>query len=453
MKRFTTLLVFLALLVVLVLPAGAQDQVTIDWFVGLGTGANPEQQEAQLAVVDAFNASQDTITLEIVFVENSEAVQTLATLIATGQSPDIIGPVGFAGTNAFQDNLLDIQPFVDETGYDLSQFPEAAVDFQRTDQGLLGLPLANFPAFLYYRPGLFDEAGLEYPPAAYGEPYILDGEELEWNVDTMSEIAKYLTVDANGFDASEDEFDSENVIQWGYINQWSDPMRQHGTMFGAGSMYETLDDGTYKAVMPESWHTAFDWEYNAVWNEHFVPNFAQVNSDILASDNAFASGNVAMAQSHLWYTCCVEDDEWDAAALPSYEGVVTARLHADTFRILTTSDNQAEAFEVLTYLVGPVSLDLLTVYGGMPAVPEDQPAYFAVLDEKFPQGVNWDVARDGLSYPDIPSHEEWLPNNNVANDRLNNFWNLLYTTPDLDVDAEIEALLADLDVIYNTESE
>jgi multiple sugar transport system substrate-binding protein len=453
MKRFITLLILAALLVLLALPVGAQDRVTITWFVGLGTGTDPAQQEAQLAVVDAFNQSQDRINLEIVFVDNTEANTALATLIATGQSPDIIGPVGFAGTHAFRENLLDIQPYVDASGYDLSRFPEAAVEFQRTDEGLMGLPLANFPAFLWYRPALFDEAGLEYPPASYGEPHILDGEEVEWNIDTLTEVAKRLTVDANGFDATEEEFDPENIVQWGLDQVGDYPLREHFTLFGAGSLYETLEDGTYKAVMPDHWRESLYWEYNGIWGDNFIPNDAQQSSDLLASGNPFASGNVAMAQTHLWYTCCIEDSEWDAAALPSYNGQVTARLHADTFRILNTSDNPEEAFEVLTYLVGPASLDLLAVYGGMPAVPEEQPAFFETLNEKYPQGVNWDVVRESLNYPDIPSHEEWLPNNNLAWDRVNQLWNLLETEPGLDVDAEIDRLLADLDVIYNTEPE
>ena len=454
MKRFRNALLFIALLVLLALPAGAQDRVTITWFIGLGTGTDPVQQEAQEAVVDAFNASQDHITLETMYVDNEEANTVLATLIATGQSPDIIGPVGFAGTHAFRDNLLDIQPFVDATGYDLSQFPEAAVEFQRTDEGLMGLPLANFPAFLWYRPGLFDEAGLEYPPASYGEPYVLDGEEVEWNIDTMTEVAKRLTVDANGYDATEEEFDPENIVQWGLGQLGDYPLREHCTLFGAGSLYETLDDGTYKAVMPDNCREALKWEYNAMWEEHFIPTAAQVDSDLLGSGEPFPSGNVAMQQTHLWYTYAVEGDtEWDAAALPSYNGEVTSRLHADTFRVLNTSDNPAEAFEALAYLVGPASLDLLAVYGGMPAVPEDQPAFFATLDEQFPQGVNWDVARESLNYPDHPSHEEWLPNNNVAWDRVNQLWNLLETESGLDVDAEIDQMLADLDVIYNAEPE
>ncbi len=430
---------------------GAQDDaVTITWFVGLGTGSRPDQLDGQMAVVEAFNASRDDIELEIIIVDNDEAPQTLATLIATGESPDIIGPVGFSGTNQFLENLVDLQPFIDETGYDLGQFDTTIVDFNRlSEQGLVGLPFATFPSFLFYRPELFDEADLEYPPAAYGEPYILDGEERVWDVETLREVAMLLTVDENGFDATEDEFDPDGIIQWGFVNQWTN-MRQIATVFGAESMVRANGDGTFSAVMTDNWRTAYNWTYDAIWEDHFYPNNAQNNSDLLGNDNPFGSGNVAMANSHLWFTGSLAGDtEWQAAALPSYEGEVTARLHADTFRLLNTSDNLPQAFEVMVYLTGEASLDLFQVYGGLPARTEDRAQFFATLDETFTQGVNWDVAQAGLQYVDIPSHEERLPNNNESFSRLQSFWSLLWSTPGLDVDAEIDLLLEDLTAIYN----
>lgn len=417
------------------------------WYVGLGTGADPAQREVQESVVAAWNEANPDIPLEIIFVENEVAVETLATLIATGQAPDIVGPVGNAGSASFAGNFLDIEPFLGELGYDpYAEFPAESVDFYRTSEGLIGLPLANFPAFLFYRPALFDEAELSYPPAAYGEMYDFDGEMVEWNIDTMTEVAQILTVDANGFDATEAEFDAENIAQWGFVNQFAGAgaMRQNATLFGSGSLIG--DDGG--AFMPDNWRIAFQWFHDATWSNYIMPNQAQEGSDLLAAGNPFASGNVAMAQSHLWYTCCLDDTEWDAAALPSYEGTVTARLHADTFRVMNSTDSPAEAVAVLTYLVGDASLDLLGVYGGLPTRAEDQDAFFAGLNEKYTQGVNWDVVIESLNFPDVPSHEEALPNNNKASDRLDAFLSLLRSEPGLDVAAEIDTLLADLDAIY-----
>ena len=130
-----------------------------------------------------------------------------------------------------------------------------------------------------------------------------------------------------------------------------------------------------------------------------------------------------MALTHLWYTCCIGDagENWDVAAVPSYEGTTTANLNADTFRVWKGTKNPEAAFEVLSYLIGEGSLDLLSVYGGMPARIADQDAFFATLDEKYPQGVNWDVAKAGMDYADIPSNEAYTPGYLEMYDRVNTF--------------------------------
>ena len=217
-------LLLVLVLVMGIIPANAQDDpIVVTWFIGLGTGNDPLQIPVEEAVVAAWNDSHDDIKIEMIIAPTFEDGRNMmSTLMATGDAPDIVGPIGFGGSNDYKDNWLDLQPLVDSSGYDLSQFPQGAVDAQRTEDGLLGLPLASFPTFLWYRPALFDEAGLEYPPAAYGEPYILDGEEVEWNLETLREVGMILTVDANGYDATEAEFDPENTIQWATTtNVWT----------------------------------------------------------------------------------------------------------------------------------------------------------------------------------------------------------------------------------------
>ena len=62
---------------------------------------------------------------------------------------------------------------------------------------------------------LFDEAGLNYPPSSFDEKYVMpDGSEVDWNYDTVAEIAKILTVDANGNDATSADFDPGNIVQY-----------------------------------------------------------------------------------------------------------------------------------------------------------------------------------------------------------------------------------------------
>lgn len=447
MKKITTLLLFILLLMISVVPVLSQDKVELVWYIGLGTGAQPEQQEAQRAVVNAFNNSQDRIEVVINVVDNNVAFDTLSTLIAAGNAPDIIGPMGNDAANAYGNQFLDLQPLVDSTGYDLTQWPEEMVNFYRTDNGLLGLPLATFPSMIFYRPALFDEAGLNYPPENYGDMYVMpDGTEVEWTTDVVREIAMILTVDENGNDATMEEFDPENIIQWGFQYQWFGDGRQIGTMFGASRLW---NPETGEAQMTDEWRTAFEWWYNGMWVDHFIPNAAQDGSDILGAGNAFNSGNLAMGYTHLWYTCCVEDTEWDIAPVPSHNGVITARIHADTFRVYAETEHPEEAFEFLTYLVGDAALDLLDVYGGMPARLDEQDEFFAGLDETYTQGVNWQVARDGLLYPDIPSHEAWFPNYLLGRDRITQFSTKLNSTPGLDIQEEIDAFISDMQVLFD----
>jgi len=443
-RKLLSLVLVLGLVLGAVSVVSAQDPVTVQWFVGLGSGGQDEQIAAQESVVEEFNATHDAIQIELIIVNNDVAYDTLSTLIATGDAPDIVGPVGIKGSNAYTGSWLDLQPVIDEVGYDLSQFPEAAVDFYRDPvEGLIGLPFGSFPSFIFFNRDLFDEAGLDYPPNEWGAPYA-DGDE--WNIDKLTEVAMLLTVDANGNDATMDEFDPENIVQFGFHTAWTDP-RGMATMFGSGNFADA--DGN--AIIPDNWRAAFHWYYDAMWNKYFYPNDSYANSDMLANGNPFSSGHVAMAASHLWYTCCLGEAAtvWDAAAMPSYEGVITAKLHADTFRILKMTDNPKEAFEVLSYLIGDAAPQLLAVYGGMPLDPEAQSEYFAALDETFTQGVDWDTVIAGLDYPDNPNHEANMPNFNKANERIGAFQTLIQGTPGLDIDAELDTLKADLQAIFD----
>ena len=446
-RRIFLTFVLVLMLLITAVSANAQDTVTLTWYIGLGTGAQPEQQEAQEAVVQAFNDSQDRIEVVMNVVENSVAYDTLSTLVAAGNGPDIVGPVGADGSNGFGDQWLDIGPIVESTGYDLEQFPAEIVDFYRNGDALEGLPLATFPSMIWYRPALFDESGVNYPPENYGDMYVMpDGTEVEWTVDVLREIAILLTVDANGADPTMDGFDPENIIQWGFDYQWYGDGRQIPTMFGACRLWNAE---TEEAELCEEWRTGYEWWYNGMWTDYFIPNAAQEGSDQLGAGNVFNSGNLAMGYTHLWYTCCIEGTEWQLAPVPSYNGVTTARLHADTFRIFGATEYPEESFEFLSYLVGDASLDLLAVYGGMPARVEDQPEFFAGLDETYTQGVNWQVAMDSLLYADAPTHEAWFPNYLLGRDRITQMISLLNSTPDLDVASELDSLVTDLQTLFD----
>ncbi|MEO8612218.1 MAG: extracellular solute-binding protein [Chloroflexota bacterium] len=435
----------------------AQEKIKVRWYVGLGGGTDPGLPEKQQAVVDAYNASQDKIELSLEVVANAQAYNVLNTEIAADNAPDIVGPMGVRGRASFPGAWLDLTDQIAKNSYDLTDFDPALVQFYHIkDGGQVGIPFAVYPSFMMFNKKLFDEADLAYPPKNYGDQYVAtDGTKSDWTLDTVEGLAKILTVDSAGNDATMDEFDNTQIVQWGFGVSHTD-MRGRDTLFGAANFVDA--DG--KAVIPEQWRKAENWYHDAMYGKQaFYPSGAYSSSDLLAAGNWFGSGHVAMNLIHQWYmgwgTADLKDG-WDLAPVPSVDGVTTAKLHADTFGVMRYTKNPDAAFEVLTYLLGEKANELATIYGGMPARLSLQadfyPSFQKNLESQYPDAdfnVNWPVAVQALSYPDNPNHEEGMPSFLESTDAYTAYAQIVDNNADADVNAELDKLQVDLQAIFD----
>jgi multiple sugar transport system substrate-binding protein len=314
---------------------------------------------------------------------------------------------------------------------------------------------------------LFEEAGLNPPPAKYGEKYVKpDGTEVEWDWEAVKWVAQNLTIDSNGKNALDPDFDGDNVVQFGFSFQWEDKPSYWGTFWKSGPGLTFLADGgsagSYKAQIPDVWKESWAWYYEGMYGaQPYVPNGALEGSADFNSGNSFASGKIGMAFLPSWYLCCVGDLEkaggsFDFGAAPTYDGKPGGRVDADTFRIWKGTKHPAEAFTVLTYLVD-VGIQKLVVgsegkppaYGAIPSDSSLRGPWLASQKANHPSVTNWDVLIEGLNYADAPSAEAYMPNMNEAWSRTVTFANLLKTTPNLDLDKESETFRSELEVIFN----
>lgn len=441
-------------------PEPAASKVQIRWFVGLGTGTDPGQVTIQEEVVSDFNNSQDRIELVLEIVPYDAARDTLATQIASGAGPDIVGPVGWGGSNAFYGQWLDLAPYIEKTGFDTSVFDPALVKFYQTEEGQVGLPFAVFPAAIYFVPSFFDEVGLAYPPQNYGDKYELDGGMVDWDWDTFTEVAKRLTIDVNGNNSTEDDFDRDQIVQVGYSPQWQTNVNYIGSYIAGGAKFVEGDaPGNYKAAYPDSWKEANRWFYEGMWGDNpWMATGPLSGSPEFGAGNLFNSGKAAMAATPLWYTCCLGEFrdagfEFQAGVMPTgANGQVNSRVDADTFRVWKGTKNPEEAFTVLAYLLTTGGEKLLPIYGAMPAIADKMDAFFAIKSADYPfvTDASWDVFKAGLAYPDVPSAEQYQPNWNEAWARQDTFADLMLNTPPpFDFDGEWQKLVDDLNVIYN----
>ena len=131
-------------------PPGAK---VIRWYCCLGAGDAPDQVEVEKKVIDDFNAAHDDVQIAGEFVLYAQAYDTLATEIAGGNPPDIIGPVGFGGANAFAGHWLDLQPLIDSTGFDTTQCESSQVDYFKVGDTRKACRSRSIPSELYYQRG------------------------------------------------------------------------------------------------------------------------------------------------------------------------------------------------------------------------------------------------------------------------------------------------------------
>jgi multiple sugar transport system substrate-binding protein len=420
----------------------------LTWGIGLGTGTTQNQLDVENKVVERFNATHTDIELRIITPLSEVEGVSLSSLIARNIAPDIIGPASLQSTQRYPNEWLDLTGLVKKHNYNLTQFPKNVVNIFAEGNGLYALPFAAHPGLMYYNKDLFDEAGLAYLPKKYGEKYILDGKPVDWSWDTVAKIAKILTVDANGNKATSPKYDPSQVVQFGFTQQWDSIRSDFGTFGGA----PLINPATGKVQIVEAWRAEAHWLWNGIWKDHFIPNAAYLNTDLLGN-NAFASGHVAMVRSMSWYTCCLGELKayWDLAPVPMYNGQYYAPADADSFFIDKHTKNPDAAFTVLAYLVGEAAPDLLEVYGAFPARPDLQAAAITVMAEKYPLVLNWEILPPSLEHVPFPHYESGYPNYQKGQNRFNDFQNLLYGVngPHIDLDKELDKLQTDLQAIVD----
>ena len=102
---------------------------------------------------------------------------------------------------------------------------------------------------------------------------------------------------------------------------------------------------------------------------------------------------------------------------------------------------------MLQYLLG--NEDLLSLYGGMPAVESKQDAFLESQFKDYAQGIGTKVIKEGVAFADVPNFESFMPAYNKTLDLINTHGTKWQTTPGLDLDAEIDAMLKEMQAAWD----
>lgn len=419
----------------------------VHWFVGLGSGTQPAQIDAQKAFVANYNSTnKDGITIKLDIVPNADAYDTLKTEIAAGNSPDIIGPTGVKGRNGFEGLFLDLTSLIAKNNVDMSKYPASLTTFvQQGAKGIIGIPYDIYPGYIWYNKDIFAKNNLPaLPTVAAGATY--QGQPWTWQ--EVGTVAAGLTVDANGKISTDPAFDATKIVQYGLDFQWTGDFKRIASSFGSGNL--VASDGK-TAQMPAAWESGMEWYYNAIHVAHIVPDGTAENSALLASGNSQASGNIAMNAAYGWSISSLATDAatakvktWDMGVWPSWNGTVSAPMDIDTFLLSAATKTPDNAFKAMLAIEADPTL--MKTYGGEPADTSAQAAYFTSFDSTlapiFPGNkVTWSVlAQDEAEAPAI-SHEADMPNFNTSWNDANATLTKLQNTDGLVVSDVLAALV------------
>jgi multiple sugar transport system substrate-binding protein len=353
-----------------------------------------------------------------------------------------------------------------DSSYDTSRFDPAMLKSYQNVEGTLALPFIVYPSAIFYNTSLFSRAGLNPPPARYGDKYRMpDGSIADWTWDTLARVAKDLTIDAAGKHSGEAGFDATRIVQYGFSFGWEDHPNYWATYMSTGGsiLMPGGSAGNYTARIPDDWKAAWEWVYNGMWGaEPYIPADSVAAGANFDSGNVFASGKVAMLDNPSAYLCCLADltqagGKFEFASMPiGLDGKVAGRVDEGTFRIWKGTAHPTEAFSVLAYLTD-IGIQKLVIgspqdkpaYNGIPGLAADRGAWLAAQKAQFPFVQNWQTLLDGLNYPDVPSAEASMPNISEAWVRIQDFGTLLSTTGDVDLAAQETNLQTDLTNIFN----
>ncbi len=188
-------------------PAMAQEDVELRV---VGFRVAPEEQgipldEAYQEFLANFQEANPGITIDALETPPEFDTQLLVDL-ATGTAPDVwaqdsasLAPLIANGS------VLDMRQAVELVPeFDLDRFWPNVLELHKRDDGsIYGVPNDFTPVMIYYNPEVFEKTGVDVPQPG-------------WTWDDLLETAKLMTLDSEGRNRNDPNFDADNVVQWGY---------------------------------------------------------------------------------------------------------------------------------------------------------------------------------------------------------------------------------------------
>lgn len=253
--------------------------VTITYTNFISNGGNEENLQT---IIDAFEAENDDVTVEVTTLPYADYFTALQTDLAGGTASDVFD-IEFANYAAYQESGV-LAPL---DGVDTGAYQTSLADAYATGGTQYALPSSFSNVVLFYNADLFDAAGLEYPTS-------------EWTWEQEQAAATALT------DAGAGVWGDYQPISY---HEFYKAVAQAGGQF-------LNDDGTEVAFNSPEGLAAAQWLVGKSGTTMPTPEQGAGTPDF--DSTLFSDGKLAMWHSGIWmFGAMAETDfAWDIAVEP-----------------------------------------------------------------------------------------------------------------------------------------
>jgi len=322
-------------------PEATDEVTTITWTTWEGGLA----LETFDRMIERFEAENPDIRIDHINMPD-EYDTRLAAMIAAGQIPEIaklesatlLFPLAEEGYLA---NILELIYNCPVQDFPLESLMPAA-RFMYDDDTMIGYGPGPQVMIMYFNPRLFDEAGIPHPPANWDQA---------WDWDTFVHHAKSLTIDEQGNNAHDPDFDPNNIRQFGInMGQWW--ANWGGFVISAGSDYLSADGMRLGLLEPGGIQALQNFvDLIHVHHVHPTPEF---QGALPGMAERFITGRVAMEIGGHWNNMglMMGGVDYQLAALPRIGDRSRTKLVTGSLSIFDTPHNDL-AWRFFKFILTP----------------------------------------------------------------------------------------------------
>lgn len=320
-----------------------------------------------------FAEENGDVSVTVEMIAWATLYQKLQTAFVAGTQPDVIllhaSEVPQYGSFGV---LKDLGPLYESGGGWLpdDDFSENTMSGMEYEGVIYGIPLDNHGRGLWINTDMFEAAGLSTDPA--DAPTTYEG----W-----VELFQMLTLDANGNNAADGDFDPENVVQWGYtVGEWPNVnfiagLYQHGGSF-------LSEDGLTVTINSEAGMTALQQAVDLVYKYHVSPPEAGFDTW-----QGFGAGTVAVLPTGTWYrNQSLLQTDIASMAWPNFQFGPEPATWFGTHTFMIPASTEGEKLEAVEQMIEWVSENQV-IWASSGQVPARLSAQAALDPETYPSNI------------------------------------------------------------------